>query len=544
MAGSEVDWDDVLPGPVPPASPIAVAAQPPGVADAAAQHWDVAVRPRDRDPAPEGDSALDAVKPRAVRQSRWRVKLPPPKQRNFEQHCLVAARMRDAKARNRSSNTKARDATLFKRTLQKLRKAGLLRDGGKSRVALSRTNGLSIVIAGGSSASHRLPMEAMQHLAFSDIKRRNDCARACGVDEKTVTKVKNLVAATGRKADDAFMSNLADSYDEEAPEIFVAGIMGDATSEQLLLPMIGTEEHQHVTRSSWHVQVSQHRFAWQASSTSGWNRCDFVRPNVAMVSSETAETLWEAMYGVPAVATFTKLETRGLATATFAALHFDLDGHAANPPLTALRRQQIIDETGKTPLVSRFHCGNHCENLVDVATMESIDDGLFQVMSAGSAFFHMGGNFIRLIQSCPLEIQRNMVAPVVGDPPPQAQEVSKELMDYAIQNYKLYKESHLDEPWSSDEEEEEVAPDDDEAAAAAKRKAYMKRRRYLYRKSWEGLVSIFNGIIWATVCTLGPHFSNVLLTNAERARQSMDAARFLNEVLTPHTNYAIVLVVF
>lgn len=55
---------------------------------------------------------------------------------------------------------------------------------------------------------------------------------------------------------------------------------------------------------------------------------------------------------------------------------------------------------------------------------------MFNWLSAGSLFFNMAGNFIRLVQSVSLVVQERMLPIVLGPPPQAAQEITDELKDY------------------------------------------------------------------------------------------------------------------
>ena len=164
--------------------------------------------------------------------------------------------------------------------------------------------------------------------------------------------------------------------------------------------MLGLEAYPHLTRSSWHVMSSMHRFSWLPNSESSialqcyghFVTIDFVRPNVALVSTEDHTCLYEAIYGVPQVEHFTSFEEAGC-KADVAFLHFELDGFSANHFLPAQRRE-VLESSGalrRLPYISMHHCGNHAGNLNDNCTLTVCDETMFNWLSAGCCFFRMGG---------------------------------------------------------------------------------------------------------------------------------------------------------
>ena len=156
-------------------------------------------------------------------------------------------------------------------------------------------------------------------------------------------------------------------------------------------------------------------------------------------------------------------------------------------------------------LVSCSLCGNHKENLIEEAGMAAAGTSVYNLMFAGSAFLKMGGNFVRLLHATQHVIDRDMMVPIAGDPPPGAQRIAAELRDYATKNYKgfLFAQG-ADDSWSSDS---------DSTESAARRKGPKgsaagdcRRRQWLYQKSWDDFLAIYNGVIWHKDATVGPHY--------------------------------------
>ena len=159
-----------------------------------------------------------------------------------------------------------------------------------------------------------------------------------------------------------YMENLSDEFPKSPPRIFVAGMAADSTKEALHLPLAGLENNANVTRSSWNVMVSFHRFSWvpqkkldELTDLFPWFRVDFVRPNVPIITTEKAHVLWGALYHAPQVKSFSNLEAAGVETAAISALHYDLDGHPSNktargaPQETRKKPTRNPQETRKKP---------------------------------------------------------------------------------------------------------------------------------------------------------------------------------------------------
>ena len=77
--------------------------------------------------------------------------------------------------------------------------------------------------------------------------------------------------------------------------------------------MLALEHATHVSKGSWHVMVSMQEFSHygQKEDKGGWSRLDTSRPNVAIVSSETAETLVESWYKVDSIKKYADYEEAG-----------------------------------------------------------------------------------------------------------------------------------------------------------------------------------------------------------------------------------------
>ena len=448
MLREEVDWDDVLPGPGP-------------------GHM-----------GPEGppDAGLAVVclpverKEPKVRKSRWTLVLPAPLQRTRAEELIAAARMRDAKQRHWNHKFKAAALASVEKGLEELRRAGILRDAGKSRVRLTanpredcgRSAGCLELVTPAAGHPHQLVLyPTILKVAYSKFQRRSHGASAFGLHPQTVTRMKVLAAACHDRVDDDFLASLHASFMETAPLVWAAGMSADGTLQKLNLPMLGFEDVPYLTRSSWHVVVITYRASWVGSVVGApdddeleWYVADLTRPNVPLTSSESGECIWQSLYHVPQVAAFQRTELTGVRQAAISFLHWDLDGAASNPRAVLLRRAEIIEETQKMPLVSLRHCGCHTTNLTDIGTVDADDlrGDLFTWLSTGALLFQMGGCFLRVVQAVQPWLEDNFPEPVCGDAPEDAKVISAELMDYSIRNFKSYSQADKDQPWSSDSE--------------------------------------------------------------------------------------------
>ena len=113
----------------------------------------------------------------------------------------------------------------------------------------------------------------------------------------------------------------------------------------------------------------------------------------------------------------------------------------------------------------------------------------------------MGGNFLRLILATKELVERFMDPPVLGDAPAGAAQLSADVFNYALKNYKASSDFYSCEAWSSDEE-------GDVGSSHGNRRA-PKKRHEAYTAAWEEFLSVFNGYIWTSYgprARLGKHF--------------------------------------
>ena len=190
MADDDFDWGDIaVPGQV-----VAVASPDPPLAIVA-----VPVA-HDRLCIAEAPTPKPKPKPRA--KSTSTLALPAPQHQDTNEKFLAAARMRERK----SMQTRLRDSDAkdqMEGCLQELRQAGLLRDGGKTRVKVSAATGssctsLSIELPEG-GIREKIPFSMMPLVAYTKINRTADASRAFGLDPRTINRIVALAAACCEK---------------------------------------------------------------------------------------------------------------------------------------------------------------------------------------------------------------------------------------------------------------------------------------------------------------------------------------------------------
>ena len=257
---------------------------------------------------------------------------------------------------------------------------------------------------------------------------------------------------------------------------------------------------------------------------------------IALRGTETSSNLHEGLYSMPQVKSYENIERVGNAQSQWSINHFDLDGHAAHTGLVARRRDELLDackHTDRTPLVSSRHCGDHAEHLVENDTIEVFGVQFYSFVASAAAFFRMGGNFVRLIQATVLQVQLDMVDPVLVDDSAEAgaaqahaQVMNAEVEDYAIRNYKTFIDERGDDVWSDDEAldgphgSSEPGGDDvdseegERAEAAEKRRKKVRKRTWLYAQAWKEFFALWTTCIWvAPGFCLAPNVVDVIPQN-------------------------------
>ena len=196
---------------------------------------------------------------------KWTIKLPAPRHRSRCEEIMAASRMRE----NRAKQLRERDAqrtkglaTSMNQALARLRARGVLHDHGRATAVQIKTDG-GIALSIDSARRKVVAPESLIACAFSEIRGRNDCARAFSIPKKTVSTLRYVIAHVVEDNEAAFMRDLAAAFRGALPpEIFCSSLSADSTKEKLELPL-HPDILSHVSRSSWNVCVSMQKFSWQ-----------------------------------------------------------------------------------------------------------------------------------------------------------------------------------------------------------------------------------------------------------------------------------------
>ena len=107
---------------------------------------------------------------------------------------------------------------------------------------------------------------------------------------------------------------------------------------------------------------------------------------MAVLSTEFGENIVESTHYLEQLKDFTRFELEGVKAATVSTYNADIDGLSGNPRAVAIRRHDLINETGTIPLVSARHCGNHGQNLVDCCVIKACDASILAYMNVFACF--------------------------------------------------------------------------------------------------------------------------------------------------------------
>jgi hypothetical protein len=93
-----------------------------------------------------------------------------------------------------------------------------------------------------------------------------------------------------------------------------------------------------------------------------------------------------------------------------------------------------------------------------------------------------------------------------------AKEISDELRDYAVRNFKAFYDSNDDAAWSDsddDEDAKEARLRGDDEGAKPRRKQKPKHESYM--AAWLNFLALFNGFIWREGSGFGAYHSIVVV---------------------------------
>ena len=458
------------------------------------------------------------------KKANWKLKIPAPSKWTPADKpmwgALAAARMRESRALQLKDAVKQEGADQRKHMqvqLAMLRSRGLLMDHGC--IEVKAVEGKIAIMDEGVRKKIVAP-ESMLAIGFSDIRTKADLSRAFKLPPATIQRLRFVVAECTLQAELVWMRTLRTHLDSKQPPrlaVFCCSMAADSTKEQLALPM-HPGIASHLTRSKWHVLVSQQRFAFVMADIPSWQLVEMTRPNVPMLE-DNGETIAHGLYQLPQTEEFAKLEEQCCKAATVSIPHWDFDAASPNARVAAGRRLDLAEKVAvrrgadAVVLATLSHCGNHCASLVEGDVTEVTDSSLISWMYAVALFFAMGGNFFRMIVSTNQALQSYMRMPIKSVPPVDRHGLSEEIMDLAMKNFKSFSDAAACETWSSDEDEALLKDPSLDSKAAKKfrrRRFLVKRRHREYSATWASFLCFWNGDIWSMQRDehrpIGPHY--------------------------------------
>ena len=247
--------------------------------------------------------------------------------------------MRDARGRQLTTKAKEELAKHIEDAIVKLRDLGLLRDSGRTRAKLTRTGVCTVAIP--SQLPLQVPWVVLLHVAYSALTRRNDVARSFGLDPRTITKFRKLVAGVAMDGDTEFLRLQGDEFDREEQAAFVSSLSADATLHTFIFDFLGITGNasRSVCMSAWHILVSIQSFSWMGHD-GGVKRCTTYRPTVPLSATENVDTLYDSLYVLKQIEHFGLFELKAL-RAFMKLFHFDIDGHGSNFGVVSRRKDAI-----------------------------------------------------------------------------------------------------------------------------------------------------------------------------------------------------------
>ena len=411
--------------------------------------------------------------------------------------------MRDHKAARRSRALASSHCDAVATSVNALSRAGILLRGDVHIRTVKRPlkNGLkfelvSNALSKGGRRPRRLHISAMLRIAYSDVAGRNNVARMFKVKGDWVATLRAVVAATWEQLQRSFVDSLALHMQEGAvlPAVWVTGLTGDETKEKLALRLSSDDADPSLQRSAWNVLVSKHSFSWACLNPQGqpwWMVMDCQRPPVPLLST-TAEAAQHGFYDLPQVLPYTRLENEGTLRAAIAIHHLDTDGASSMIRMGAKKFEQLPPRA----LFSHHVCSNHNNSHVEGCLVVAVDSKVLPWLYSMGCFFQMGGHFLRLVHAVSLMIDKEMIPPVRGPPPPDPRGFASELENYCRLNYKMFYEGSQADTGAFSSDDESVSP---RGAAVPARPRHVH-----YEQAWRELRAFWNGPLH--VDAVGPHY--------------------------------------
>ena len=265
----------------------------------------------------------------------------------------------------------------------------------------------------------------------SDVETCSSLSRTFGIHRVSVRRLQALGAAIIEDLQDRRMTLVQARCEQDMhmPDFVISSLAWDETQETLRMPLYlhgpGGDTFKFALRpsASWHVLVSRQcvKIGVHGLTFS----LDLMRP-VVPLTGVCAVALNNGLFGVPCVAKIKQFELSLFQAATLAAAHHDTDGASSNFKLIAHRSMDLPEKT----CVSCLTCGNHNNQLTDVALNNVVGMKCISSLYSFVLFLRMGSHWIRLLTYVPHLVKSWNVLYT----PPPGSELREELMDYAIAN--------------------------------------------------------------------------------------------------------------
>ena len=347
-----------------------------------------------------------------------------PRKRTLGQHALLAARMRECKARKRYESAESSMPQMISTAIDALQGSALVRKGRLVRMGTMvrrrqklKPMSFAIVVRGqrdqnqGRTVRVRLATPAILDICFDEVAGAAHIAKTFRISDTTVRRIQRCGAHVVLQRQGAKLSALVSAARTTRPRFVVSNISFDETSERLKLKVAGSNGG---ACSSWQVLVSRQSFTLGVPFDGRLRvgQLDLIRPCIPLISTG-APPLYYGLFQHSAVAGISDAEAQLVEAVETAIVHHDCDGAASNLKMLAVRLARLPAST----LASVMHCGNHRNQLVEVAVTQVVGLALFSSLYSMALFLRMGAHWVRLIHAVPrLVAQRLRVR--IGTPPP------------------------------------------------------------------------------------------------------------------------------
>ena len=426
--------------------------------------------------------------------------------------------MRECKARLAVSRSKAHSALMVADGVQGLHDQGLLRKGKtiSMRVNVKRAAGQEIALvvhdrSQGLPKNQRLTASTMLDIAAC-VASASEVARAFVIHQRSVRRIRALVAEVALSAQADTCKRLAaamvhgamvepqgdpDGNAGARPLFCISSLAFDETAEKLSLDMVKVSDPTvaaNIARSTWHVLVSRHSLSlgFQNNRRIVIAEVPLIRPTIPLVST-SAGAVYDGLFSATMIHPHKLVEEAAFKHVPRVVWHTDRDGAFANDKCLEARRRCLPEKV----LASDMACGNHRNQLIEVAVTTFLGTNHISALYRLALFFRMGGNFMRLALAARKIFQEQPLRIVWHEPGPTP--FNDELVDYFKANRQDRLQTNallaaervgMDNPLEVSPRQDDVS-DDDEVRSGSKTAAPHKESSR-WHASLQELQAIFN----------------------------------------------------